>query len=72
MSAARAGYRTITGVVSRPTAGPLGLLVNAGQVKNLPGRKSDAPMPRGWPSWVRTVWSAAPSCCPRRTASCGI
>ena len=47
------------------------MLVNARQVKNLPGRKATSPTPRGWPSWVRTAWSTAPSCRPPRSASCG-
>jgi hypothetical protein len=47
------------------------MLVNARQVKNLPGAKATSPTPRGWPSWVRTAWSTAPSCRPPRSASCG-
>jgi transposase len=34
------------------------MLVNARQVKNLPGRKATSPTPPGWPSSARTAWSA--------------
>jgi transposase len=47
------------------------LLVNARQVKNLPGRKSEVSDAAWLPSWGRTVWSAAPSCRRPRFGSCG-
>jgi hypothetical protein len=48
------------------------MLVNARQVKNLPGREREtSPTPPGWPSSARTAWSAARSCRPHRSLSCG-
>ena len=43
------------------------LLVNARQVKNLPGRKTDLPMRPGWPNSARTVWCGARWCHPSRS-----
>src|SRR5215213_7144070 len=47
------------------------MLVNARQVKNLPGRKSDVSAPPGWRSSARTVWSADRLCRRHRSASYG-
>src|SRR5271167_148845 len=48
------------------------MLVNAAQVRNLPGRKTDCRMRRGWRIWVRTGLSRPPSCRRRRSGRCGI
>jgi hypothetical protein len=38
------------------------VLANAAQVKNVPGRKSDVRMPRGFPSCWRTGWFGRALC----------
>ena len=48
------------------------MLVNARHVKNLPGPQDRRRRTRpGWPSSARTGWSAARSCRPSRSGSCG-
>lgn len=47
------------------------VLVNARQVKNLPGRRATSRTRPGWPSSVPMAWSAARSCRPSRSVSCG-
>lgn len=37
------------------------MLVNARDVKNVPGRKTESATPPGWPIWAPTGWSAPPS-----------
>ena len=46
------------------------MLVNARHVKNLPGRKTDLPMPPGLRSSAPTAWSVAPSFHPSRSGNC--
>jgi transposase len=48
------------------------LLVNAREVKNVPGRAKTSPTRPGWPNSARTVCCAARSCHPSRSGSCVI
>ena len=47
------------------------LLVNARDVKNVPGRKTDVQTLLGWPTWAPTACSGHRSCRRNRSGNCG-